>query len=372
MKKNRTQKNKIFITGPHLDDPGGVANYYNSIMPELEKIENLDITYHFVGSTAVSGNNYLHWLNDQYRTFMAIKKNRPDLVLVNPSLNLKSFIRDAFITLSAIRLSVKVVVFFRGWDERFEKNIDRYFMILFRKTFAKANTVIVLASEHGNRLRYWGVTCPIFKESTTVANHISVFAQEAVVRRFDIEAKPLRILFLSRIEKDKGIYETIDSVSFVAKNGIPIKLTIAGEGSETVEVKRYIKRMELSDFIIVAGYLKGESKRQALFSHDVFCLPTKHGEGMPNSVLEAMMSGLVILTSKHGGIKDFFQDGKMGYLIDPDDKRGITHRLEILAENRTLCREIGLYNHDFALKNFTSPVVVQRLCTIFDDLLKGP
>jgi hypothetical protein len=61
----------------------------------------------------------------------------------------------------------------------------------------------------------------------------------------------------------------------------------------------------------------------------------------------------------------------MGYLVDPDNNGEIVHHLEALAENRVLCREIGLYNHDFAMKNFASPVVVQRLCSIFDGLLKG-
>ena len=371
MKASSAPKKKIFITGPHLDNFGGVANYYNAIIPELRKFDHLDIEYHSVGSPAASRNIYLHWVNDQFRTYRAMNSIRPDLVLVNPSLNFKSFIRDALITLSAVMLSAKVVVFYRGWDVNFEKKIDRYFMGLFRKTFAKANSAIVLASDHGKRLQSWGVACPIFKESTTVANHISLVAEEAVARRFEIESKPLRVLFLSRIEKAKGIYETIDSVSSVAKKGMPIKLTIAGEGSESAEIRRYIKKVNLDDFVFVAGYLKGEQKRQALFSHDVFCLPTKHGEGMPNSVLEAMMSGLVVLTSKYGGIKDFFQDGKMGYLVDPDDKGEIVHHLETLAENRVLCREIGLYNHDFAMKNFASPIVVQRLCNIFDGLLKG-
>jgi glycosyltransferase involved in cell wall biosynthesis len=371
MKASRSQKHRIFITGPHLEDPGGVANYYNAVMPELQKFDHLDIRYHSVGSSAAAGNIYLHWVNDQFRTFRAMKRIRPDLVLVNPSLNFKSFIRDALITFSAVMLSAKVVVFYRGWDVNFERKVDRYFLGFFRQTFAKANSAIVLASDHGKRLQSWGLTCPIFKESTTVANHISLDAQKAVVQRFETESRPLRVLFLSRLEKAKGIYETIDAVSSIAKKGIPIELTIAGEGSESAEVGRYLKRLDSDDFINYAGYLKGEQKRQALFSHDVFCLPTKHGEGMPNSVLEAMMSGLVVLTSKYGGIKDFFQDGKMGYLVDPDNNGEIVHHLEALAENRVLCREIGLYNHDFAMKNFASPVVVQRLCSIFDGLLKG-
>lgn len=364
-----TCKNTILITGPHLDDPGGVANYYNAILPEFRKRPHLEIIYHPIGSTASGGKAYAHWFKDQLESFRAIKKVRPHLVVVNPSLNLKSFLRDALITFTAVNLSDNVVVFYRGWDGRFEKNVEKYFLSLFRMTFARAKSAIVLAAEHGECLKSWGFKCPIFKESTTIGSHIALLAADTVARKDHRDSQKLRVLFMSRVEKDKGIYESIDAIASVAKRGIGIEMTVAGDGGELDNVKKYISSIGLAEAVQITGYLKDEPKRNALFSHDVFCLPTKHGEGMPNSLLEAMISGLAVLTSNSGGIRDFFQDGRMGFYVNPDNWEDIAERLALLAMDRKLCREMGMHNHRFASEHFSSTVVVDRLCAIFDAIL---
>ena len=93
---------KVLITLPSLNGKGGVANYYNSIMPFLNLNKEFNMSYLEIG-TSQGSYNFLHPLYDQIRFFNRILLNKPDLVHVNPSLDLKSFLRDGmFVYLAKI------------------------------------------------------------------------------------------------------------------------------------------------------------------------------------------------------------------------------------------------------------------------------
>ncbi len=71
------------------------------------------------------------------------------------------------------------------------------------------------------------------------------------------------------------------------------------------------------------GHVSGAAKTQAFRAADIY-LFTSLAEGMPNSVLEAMAFGLPIVTRPVGGIRDFFEDGRMGYATDSLDSGDYT------------------------------------------------
>jgi glycosyltransferase involved in cell wall biosynthesis len=86
---------------------------------------------------------------------------------------------------------------------------------------------------------------------------------------------------------------------------------------------------------------------------------------MPSSVLEAMASGLPIVTRLVGGIRDFFEDGRMGYATDKLDANDYAELLLRLVRNPELCQRIGRYNQQFARRRFAAPVVAARLLAIY-------
>ena len=85
----------------------------------------------------------------------------------------------------------------------------------------------------------------------------------------------------------------------------------AGTGGELEAARKYVagKRIRNVNFL---DWITGEQKARALHDADVYLLASYHGEGMPNSLLEAMACGLSIITTDVGGIKDFFEPEKMG------------------------------------------------------------
>lgn len=355
----------IFITGPSLADRGGVANYYNAVLPYLRQQDGLDIHYMEIGGTRSAG-GILHPVADQIRYRRTLAGISPAVVHINPSLVPKSYIRDGLFVHQAKRLGYPVIVFFRGWDENFESAIKTKWLWFFRKTYLKADAFIVLASSFREKLKEWGVTAPILLGTTTVSSDlVRDFSITEKIER--LAAKPvIKILFLARLEKEKGVMETMEAVTMLRARGKPVTLTIAGDGDFMDAVRRFTDRHdELKKFLFVVGDVRGDEKKSLLASHHIFCFPTTYAEGMPNSVLEAMAFGMPIITCPVGGLRDFFEDGKMGYLVKQRTTVDVANALERLIHDRKTIISMSSYNYYYATERFLAPGVANYLADIY-------
>ena len=360
---------KIIISSPCFHGSGGVANYYRSLLPYLNN-DHVDINYFEAGS--VKGNGRLaHIITDQLRFNKLIKKEYIHLVHFNPSLNLKSFIRDGLFILQAKRKSLPVIVFFRGWDESFAQYISSYFLKFFKSSYGKADAFIVLASDFKKTLCNWGITAPIYLQTTAV--------DPALLDGFDIEHKVLNlinntslsILFLARIEKAKGVFETVDAIKCLIGKGLQIKLSIAGDGPALEKLQSYVQDLGLpSGTIKFLGYVRDNDKAVAFNEHDIYCFPTYYGEGMPNSVLEALAFGMPVITCPVGGLVDIFQDGKMGALVPPNNIQAITEKIQTFAYDREYLARVARFNHTYAIEHFMAPKVARDLLDIYHKTLE--
>lgn len=361
-----TTNMKALILSPYFDKPGGVAMYFNSI----KQILGPNFTFFFRGNRNLTkgAKVFFMYLSDYARFALTLVRKTNDVYLVNTSFGPTGCYRDQVYILLLKLLNKKVVVFFHGWDKKFEakiegKNQQNRFPI---KTFKKVDMVIVLADDFKNKLVSWGFKQPIFLETTVVDSSLTSGIKRTTFERCDGE-NPLIFLFIARIEREKGIFEAIDLFDNIQKKISSRKFIfkIAGDGSILDEVKKYvdIQKIENIEFL---GYVSGEAKKKLLESSHIFLFPTKHGEGMPISLLEAMAFGLPLLTTQQGGIKDFFEDSKMGIALPEDgsiNQVTIT-RIEKLINDKQQMDDISMYNFEFAKGKFYSEVVANRLINI--------
>lgn len=359
---------KVLLVTPHHSGQGGVSNYYRVVTPHLE-CSKFEIVTFEIGSVKKTFAN-LHPIIDQLR-YALILKSKPDLVHINPSLGWKSFIRDALFVLLAKQNGAKVLVFFRGWDKKFASTVERYFQWFFRMTFAKADHFVVLANEFKVQLQEWGVRQPI-QLSTTVVDEqlLQGFSVNRKLRRLENEEE-VKILFLASLKKAKGVFEVVDAVKILVVRGVKVTLLIAGDSSRSDELKAYIKNLKLpTGSISLLGYVEGENKMHALNESSIYCLPS-HSEGLPNSVLEAMAFAMPVITTSVGGLTDFFQDGKMGIVVQPNNAMQIADAIEKLITNRAALFKMAKYNHDFARKNLLGPNVASFLTQTYEKTVNG-
>jgi glycosyltransferase involved in cell wall biosynthesis len=336
-------------------------------MPFLMRNDDLSVDYLPIGSRG-GPRSAVRPVMDQMRYRRALTSRRPTLVHINPSLDFRSFFRDGMFIYQAKRLGLPVLALYHGWEVPFERKVEQEFCWFFRRTYLKADAFMVLATHFSTALRRWGVKVPIYQTTTvvddTLAGDFYFEGRQDALRNRTVT----RLLFLARLEREKGVFELLEAVSVLAARGAPISLSIAGEGTVRKEAEAFIRQKDvLQGRVELLGYVSGARKREVLASHHVYCLPSYYAEGMPTSVLEAMAFGLPVLTAQVGGIKDFFEDGRMGYIVKPRQPTDIVRQLERLLTDDARLTAIANYNYIYAREHFLAPYVAERLAGIYRD-----
>ena len=180
----------------------------------------------------------------------------------------------------------------------------------------------------------------------------------------------IRILFLSRLQKEKGVLETISALKILIDKGLKVKLTVAGDGSARGDAEKQVSKLGLNkNHVSFLGFVRAKDKIDTFSKHDIYCFPTSHGEGLPISVLEAMAFGMPVITTSAGGLKDVFQDGKMGFFTKSTTPEDIAEQLEKLILNPKLMQQIAEYNYRYAQEHFMSSKVASRITNIYKEII---
>ncbi len=361
MMNNKLIEKRLLISLPKLSKTGGVSSYWNAILPELKKNSDIKIQKIEVGG---HGKNVLGLISDQLN-FKKKLNQKIDQVILNPSLGMRSFFRDAFFAKKIAKKNIPFLVFFHGWNLEFEKKVDNNYKRLFLKSFGKANTIVVLSEDFKNKLKDWGYDGKIIVETTTLESSlIQDFSFKSKIKKFNSSDK-IKILFLARLEKEKGIFETIEAFKNISKSIENIELTIAGEGLTLPEVKKEVLN---DNNIKVIGYVEGKSKVDVFQENHIYCLPS-YSEGLPITVLEAMSFGMPVITTKVGGLKEFIKDGKMGFFVRIKNVKDLEDKFEFLIENRNKIIEIGMYNYNYAHLKLLNNQVAKRMKSYIDNII---
>lgn len=363
----------VFITLKNIDDPqklGGVGVYYKVIRHYLSE----GIAYvHFSDDNSFNlFKKFFYRMRDTVAFMRLCKKIKKSnhIIHFNPSLNWSGVLRDGFLLLIASLHGIKTIVFFRGWHMYMVHLIDRHRLArtVFKRVYARAHVFIVLSSDFKEKLRTWGFRQKIYIETTAVDNALLNDYNEN--NRLQKQHHTINILFLARLEKEKGIFEVIDTYEILKQKYPDIRLTVAGDGSRFGEIKNLVETRNLPD-VSFTGYVTNETKAHTLANGDIYFFPSYHGEGMPNSVLEAMAFGLPVITRSAGGLEDFFANGHMGFMTESKDPVKFAGYIGNLIANPDLRQWIGEYNAAFARRHFLASVVAKRLERIYADVLKG-
>jgi glycosyltransferase involved in cell wall biosynthesis len=350
--------NSILITTPILSEIGGVSSFWNALFKSFKKNKDINFKVLEIGG---HGKNLLGPLLDQWKFYKSSKKDI-NSAIINPSLLNKSFFRDA---LFAKRLSMKkipFVVFFHGWDLNFEEKVTQKYKKFFLNSFGKATKIFVLSEDFKNKIFDWGYKGEVIVQTTTVdADLTKNFSLEDKINK---NSKKIKILFLSRLVKEKGIFELLEAFENLSRDKNNLELTVAGNGEIFNQLQEQLKEKKN---IRLTGYVEGEAKSTLFQESDIYILPS-YSEGLPISVLEAMSFGLPIITTKVGGLKRFFKDGAMGYFIEAKNSTDIEEKIKLILSNKEKSIEISKFNYQYAQDNLTNDVIAQKLANHLKEL----
>lgn len=340
---------KILINVPYLKLMGGVANHYSG----LSDYWNEEVYYNQVGRRSEKKGTGKYWFPFDIVVYIVkILYIHPDIIILNPSLGKSAIERDIVFLKIAKIFKKKVAVYFHGFN--FEAISDINICSL-SKNLNKCECIFVLAYTFADTIRLWGVTTPIHIVTTKV--------DDKLVEDFNENEKSgeiNNILFLARIEKEKGVYIALDAFSDIVKKHPYLRLRVAGNGSELEQAKQYVENLKIPN-VHFLGNVSGKKLIDVFVNSDLYLFPTYHAEGMPTSVLEAMAFGLPIITRPVGGVCDFFENGVMGTLVESFDSAKFSATIEKYIQNPVVVKETSKYNHNYAKTHFLASNVARHL-----------
>ncbi|WP_320045056.1 glycosyltransferase family 4 protein [uncultured Desulfobacter sp.] len=359
----------IKLLTPRLNNMGGVANFYRVMQGYLGP----QYEYLFRGSGRKEELKlFIPWrLCKDYRLFCKKMNDETMVVVINSSLGVGGFFRDGLYCLLTPN-RVRNVVFFRGWNSGFEKKIDDVLGMKawFNRTFLTADHIIVLSSRFKKKLRQWGYTGPVSLGTTIVDEQLLENVTFQSLSQGRTKNLKNTILYLGNISKAKGVIEVIQAYQLLCgPNGLEnLQCVIAGHGNMLSELKEKIDSQSLG--IRFPGYVREKQKVATFKNANIYVFPSAHGEGMPNSVLEAMAFGLPVLTTRVGGVPDFFEEGKMGLFLDTRDPEHIAEKIRYLLDRPELMRQMSEYNYHYAKEHFYASKVAERFKNLVESVGK--
>lgn len=157
------------------------------------------------------------------------------------------------------------------------------------------------------------------------------------------ESKKLKIVFMARVMKQKGIDWIFKLAEHIATNKLQEKYSITFYGPETEEDKEYFeKNVAKYDFVEYLGSLQPNEIHETLSHYDVMLLPTHfYTEGLPGSIVDAYISGIPVIVTEWKHSHEFVEDGKSGYIVS--FKNGLPEMIEkvlLLEKDRDLLRRL--------------------------------
>jgi glycosyltransferase involved in cell wall biosynthesis len=143
----------------------------------------------------------------------------------------------------------------------------------------------------------------------------------------------LRLVYIGRVAREKGLYETLQGLCLAHELGVDARLVVGGSGAEEARLQRYAQALGIASRVTFAGPVFGADKVKLLAGADVMLLPS-YSEGLPYALLEGMAAGIPVIATPVGAIPDVVAEGIHGYLVPPRDGKAIAEALAMLAADR--------------------------------------
>lgn len=305
------------------------------------------------------------------RLSLLLITRHPKIVYIPICQTISGYLRDlSFMILSKL-FGARIIIHLHGgyFRELCEKSnfIFKFIIKLSLKFISKA---IVL----GDCLKYIFEGFVPASKIVVVRNGINDHYKEYFSRNNPGLNKPIKIIYLSSLSKEKGYLDVIQAIPEVIKKYKNVKFIFAGEywkKEDEIFAKNYISNNKLSSFIDHIGVVAGKEKFDLLLSSDIFVFPS-YNEGQPFAIIEAMSAGLPIITTDTGAIKEMVIDGENGFIVEKQNPAQIAQKIIYLIENPDERMRMGQKSRERFLKYYTKDQFINGLAKVFEEVLANP
>ena len=177
-----------------------------------------------------------------------------------------------------------------------------------------------------------------------------------------------------RLIEKKGLPTALRAFAKFAARYPRSTITIAGEGPQLDELKILARELKINNRVSLTGFISQEELREILYASHIFLHPSETGrdgnqEGIPNSMLEAMASGLPVFATQHGGIPEAIENGVSGVLVPERDDAALAQALLDAVQDRHLLSRIARGGRSSVAEKFDQRGQVRRLEDVYLETL---
>ncbi len=172
------------------------------------------------------------------------------------------------------------------------------------------------------------------------------------------------ILFVGRLHAEKGVFVLLDAFAQIRQQFSNAHLKLVGDGPARAELGARIQAFGLSQCVTLTGTMKHRDLPEIFRHADIFCAPSlttrKWAEQVGMSALQAMASGLPIVSTTSGAIPEYIPDGVAGILVRENDARALADALRALLAQPERAREMGQRGYGYARAHYDAQANVER------------
>jgi glycosyltransferase involved in cell wall biosynthesis len=293
----------------------------------------------------------------------AVLARRAALVHVNTAFTLRAFWRDLGYAILAKLCGARVVwqvhggalpqVFCRG--RRLAAAFVRWVLHL-------PDAVVVLSDADREAFRSFGGA----RRLLALPNGIDCAPYAALRHDSPTPDRALRLLYLGRLVREKGLYELLEGLVLAQRQGVTAELVVAGDGPEAAELRRAAAAHGL-ERVSFAGAVDGRGKQALLEWADVLALPS-YAEGLPYALLESMAAGVPAIATRVGAIPEVVADGTNGLLIEPRSPQAVAGAILRLDRDRPSLALLGEASRATIAARYSIDRLAAELGSLYADL----
>lgn len=167
--------------------------------------------------------------------------------------------------------------------------------------------------------------------------------------------------------KNHGLF--LDVLALLAEKGIRARYFIVGDGQEKTMIEKRAK--ELEDQYGLNIELTSWIKDIATFNAgmDIICLSSDN-EGTPVSLIEAQASGVPVISTNVGGVKDILDEGNTGFVVPKKDPEAFAEKLQLLIENKEIRTKMSQNGWNFVRDKFHYTTLVKNMENYYAELIE--
>ncbi len=260
-------------------------------------------------------------------------------------------------------------------NEKFMVSFN-WFLRIFEESMLKRSNKIIAVSDFTRRelLQYYKVRedkIRVIHNGVDTNKFQPASDKRKAKQELGFNPDDIAILSVGRLYARKGLFTLIESMPAVVRRFPRAKFIISGKGqsNEMKKLEAHTQKLGIIDNIVFTGYYPDRKLPRLYQAADVFAFSTFY-ENLPFAVLEALSTGLPVVTTNVGGIPEMIENGENGFLVQPFNSHELSDRILYYLEHPSAASKMALMARKVIEERFDWRLIVKKVLKVYDEALR--